>query len=230
MKKLGVLIFGAALVIGLVVANLSSFGSIGSLFKFTFRGVQGSGNVIREKRDLKGFEKVNVGGGIRVEIVAGKEFGVEVEGDDNLLPLVTTDVDGDTLEIGRQSRYSASNALRVRVTAPNISAIDTSGGASVTISEIKNTDLNIESSGGSRVTATGTTTKLNVQVSGGSKVVANELAAGDVSVDGSGGSSADVLVGGELRSDISGGTRVTYSGAPTSDITNKTGGSRVVQK
>jgi len=230
MKKLGFLIFGGTLVIGLVVANIFSFGSVRGLIKSSFGGVQGSGNIIREKRDVKGFEKIQVGGGFQVEIVAGKEFGVEVEADDNLMPLVTTEVDGDTLEIGRQKGYSAKSPLRVRITAPNISSIDTSGGAGVTISEVKNSNLSIESSGGSKVTAAGTTEKLNIQMSGGAKVIASDLAAVDVNVDGSGGSSADVLVSGELRSDISGGARVTYGGSPTSIVTTKTGGARVVQK
>ncbi len=230
MKKLGFLLFAVALVIGLVFANIFSFGSVRGLIKSSFGGVQGSGNIIREKRDVKGFEKVNVGGGFQVEIVAGKEFGVEVEADDNLMPLVTTDVDGDTLEIGRQKGFSAKSPLRIRITAPNISGIDTSGGAGVTISEVKNSEIRIESSGGSRVTASGTTAKLSVEMSGGAKVVASDLAAADVNVEGSGGSSVDVLVSGELRSDISGGARVTYSGSPTSIVTNKTGGARVVQK
>lgn len=230
MKKLRFLIFGAALVIGLVVANIFSFGSFGNLIKFSFGGIQGSGNVIREKRDLKGFDKVQVGGGFQVEIVAGKEFGVEVEADDNLMPLVNTNVSGDTLEIGRQKGYSAKNPIRIRISAPEISGIDTSGGAGVTVSGLKNSNLSIESSGGSKVTASGTTAKLTVEMSGGAKIVANDLAAIDVNVDGSGGSSVEVLVSGELRSDISGGARVTYSGAPASIVTNKTGGARVVQK
>ncbi len=230
MKKVGFLIFGATLVIGLVVANIFSFGNVGSLVKFSFGGVQGSGNVIREKRELKGFERVEVGGGFQVDIVAGNEFGVEVEADDNLMTLVTTEVSGNTLEIGRQKGYSARNPIRIRISAPDISSIETSGGAGVTIIGVNNSDLSISSSGGSKVTASGRSAKLNVEMSGGARIMANELATVDANIEGSGGSSVDVLVSGVLRSDISGGARVTYSGAPASIATSKSGGARVVQK
>ena len=232
MKKLGVLIFAVALVIGLVVANIFSFGNVGSLIELStgFGGVRGSGNIVRENRKVTGFDKVAVGGGFQVEVVAGKEFGVEVEADDNLMPLVITEVDGDTLSIDTEKNYSAKSPLRVRITAPDIVGIDTSGGAGVTVSGVKNSGLSIESSGGSRVTVSGDTAKLNIDMSGGAKILAGSLTAIDANIDGSGGSSVEVVVSGDLRSDISGGSRVTYRGEPTNIFTNKSGAARVTKK
>src|SRR5438105_3436193 len=86
MKKVGIIIFAGALVLGLVFSNLFTFGKAKEgLFNFSFfNGVRGSGNTITEKRNLTGFRAVDVGGIFKVEITAQKDFAVEVEADDNL--------------------------------------------------------------------------------------------------------------------------------------------------
>ena len=102
MKKIGIIIFASALVIGLVVSDIFSFGHAAhGLFKFSIDlgGEKGSGKIVTEKRSLSGFKGVDVGGVFQVEITAGKEFAVEVETDDNLLPLIKTEVNNGVLEI-----------------------------------------------------------------------------------------------------------------------------------
>ena len=109
MKKVGIIIFVVALAIGLVVSNMFSFGRATSKFfnfSMNFGGVHGSGNVASDKRDLTGFRAVDVGGVFQVEITAQKEFSVEVEGDDNLLPLIKTEVDDGVLKIQTDGKLS----------------------------------------------------------------------------------------------------------------------------
>src|SRR5205085_3408273 len=95
MKKIGIIIFATALIIGLVVSDIFSFGHAAhGLFNFSvgFGGEKGSGKIVTEKRNVSGFKGVDVGGDFQVEITAGKEFAVEIETDDNLLPLIETEV------------------------------------------------------------------------------------------------------------------------------------------
>ena len=86
----------------LSLANFFSFGRLsGKLFNVKLdvgSGVSGSGRVATDKRDVKGFSSVDVSGIFQVEIVSGKDFSVEVQADDNILPLIQTNVDGDTLK------------------------------------------------------------------------------------------------------------------------------------
>ncbi|CAN5741197.1 hypothetical protein BH24ACI3_BH24ACI3_08320 [soil metagenome] len=75
MKKIGLIIFAAALIIGVLFANLISFGRVSSPLSFDFnfgKGVRGSGNVITERRDLTGFNSVDASGILKVELTAGK--------------------------------------------------------------------------------------------------------------------------------------------------------------
>src|SRR5258708_16142784 len=77
MKKIGIMIFVVALVVGLVVTNMFSFGRVtGNFFNFSlnFGGVHGSGNVATDKRSVSGFKAVEVGGVFQVEITAQKDF------------------------------------------------------------------------------------------------------------------------------------------------------------
>jgi len=233
MKKVGIIIFASALVIGLVASNLFSFGRIGGRFanfSINFGGVRGSGNVAVEKREVSDFNAVDVGGVFQVEAVAGKAFGVEVEADDNLLPHIRTSVRGGTLYIETDGRIKTSNKLRVRVSAPDIDNIDVSGAANVTLSGVKNDSVKVSGSGASNITVSGETSQLNIDISGATKVLADQLKAANAVIEASGASYADVNVSGEINSDLSGASRVEYSGSPANVVTKKSGASRVTAK
>ena len=233
MKKVGIIIFAAALIIGLVVSNLFSFGrAAGNLFNFSmnFGGVHGSGNVASENRDVAGFKSIDVGGVFQVEITAQKDFSVEVLADDNLLPLIKTEVDGGTLRVSTTRRISPTSPIRVRISAPDIDNLQVSGIANVTVNDLNNSSFALDSSGASKIAITGETSKLTIDVSGASKIDAENLNAENASIDASGASKINVNVSGELRSDLSGASKVVYTGTPTSVVTRKSGASSVSQK
>ncbi|MEP6789647.1 MAG: head GIN domain-containing protein [Acidobacteriota bacterium] len=233
MKKIGIAIFVAALVVGLVVTNLFSFGSTsGRFFNFSmnFGGVRGSGNVATDKRGVSGFKSVDVGGVFQVEITAQKDFAVEVEADDNLLPLITTEVHDGVLTIETAERIKSSNPIRVRVYAPNIDSLEVSGVANVTVNDVKNSSLSLDSSGASKIKIAGETAKLTVETSGASKIDAEGLKAIDAAIDSSGASHVNLNVTGELRTDLSGASKVTYTGTPSNIVKSTSGASSVSQK
>ena len=64
-----------------------------------FGQATGSGTMKVEKRTVPSFTAVDISGAYNVEIAVQKEPGLEIEGDDNLLPLVTTEVRNGVLEI-----------------------------------------------------------------------------------------------------------------------------------
>lgn len=233
MKKAGVVIFVAALGIGLVVANVFSFGRFDSrLIKFSmdFGGVHGSGNLVNEKRSISGFKSIEAGGVFQIEVTAQKDFGVEVEADDNLLSMIRTDVDGGVLRIKTDKHFKSSNPVRIRISAPDIEKLDISGVANVTLDNVKNAALSIESSGASKIKVSGETAKLSVDVSGATKINADDLKSGNAVIDASGASFVSVNVTGDITSDVSGASRVVYSGTPTNVSTKKSGASSVTSK
>ncbi|HEX3100444.1 MAG TPA: head GIN domain-containing protein [Pyrinomonadaceae bacterium] len=231
MKKIGIVTFVVALVAGVTLANMTSFGrASGSFLKFPFGGERGSGNVAAETRNVSGFKSVDVGGVYQVEITSQKEFGVEVLADDNLLPFIKTEVKGSTLEISSERKLSPTSTIRIRISAPNIENLQVAGVANVTVNDLKNTSFAIDSSGASKIAVTGETSKLTIDVSGASKIDAEDLKAENASVDSSGASKINVNVSGELRTDLSGASKVVYSGTPANVLTKKSGASSVSPK
>jgi hypothetical protein len=225
MKKLGIIIFVATIVVGVVIANFFSFGNsfIKSPISLSFGKVQGSGNHVTEKRTVSNFKKIEVSGVFVVEVTAQKEFGIEIEADDNLLPLIKTEVNGDTLSIERDKRFSTNNSVVIRVSAPDIESLDVSGVSKVSLSNIENESLKVDTSGASKITVDGKTNRLVIDSSGASRIDARKLSTENVTVDASGATKSMVNVSETLSVDLSGASRVTYSGNP-SKVNKKTSG------
>ena len=233
MKKIGIILFLVTLAIGLVVSNLFSFGrATGNLFNFSLGvgKIKGSGNAASEVRDVAGFHALDVGGVFQVEITANKDFSVEVEADDNLLPLIRTEVSNGVLHIQTERKLSTKNPIRIRVSAPDIDDLDVSGAASVTLADVNNGGLKIDASGASKITVNGETAKLMVDVSGATKIDAESLAAEHATVEASGASQVSVRVAGQLRTHASGASRIDYSGAPAEVIKKTSGAASVSPK
>ena len=233
MKKLGILIFAVALILGIVVTNMFSLGrATGQMFHFNFdwKGVKGSGHVITEQREASGFHGVDVGGVYQVDVTAGKDYSVTVEADDNLVPLIRTEVDGGILKIQSDRRISPKSNIRVTVTMPNIDSVEVSGVANVTVNGVKGDDLSIDSSGASKVAVNGESTKLNVEVSGATHVDAASLQVDEATVAASGASNVAVSVSRVLDAHASGASHISYAGSPSELRKDTSGAGSVSQR
>lgn len=231
MKKIGIIIFIVALIIGVTFANFFSWGKASAKFfsfSVNFGGVQGSGNVQNEKRNVADFSAIDVGGVFDVEIVAQKEFSVEVEADDNLLQYIKTEVKGDTLEISTDKRISPKGGtIRIRISAPNIENLEVSGASKLSLTNLKNDSLKVDASGASKIKIDGETRNLEVELSGASRLDAENLKSENANVDGSGASNASINVSGDLKADLSGASKVTYTGNPKNLEKSTSGASSV---
>jgi hypothetical protein len=230
MKKIGFIIFIVAIIIGVTFANFFSWGKTSAKFfsfSVNFGGVQGSGNVQNEKRSVAEFNAIEVGGIFEVEVVAQKEFSVEVEADDNLLQFIRTEVKGGTLEISTEKKISPRGRIHVRVSAPDIESLQVSGASKLSLANLKNDSLKVDASGASKIKVDGETKNLEIELSGASKIEAEALMAENVNVAGSGASCASVNVSGDLKADLSGASKVTYAGSPRNLEKSTSGASSV---
>jgi uncharacterized protein YfiM (DUF2279 family) len=229
MKKLGIIAFICALIVGAVFANVFSFGKFSvNIFSFS-RGITGSGNLQTEKREVSEFKAINVGGVFKVEITAQKDFDVQIEADDNLLQYIKTETDGETLEISTEKRISTRNPIIVKIGAPDIENLEVSGASSVSLGNLNNDSLKVNLSGASNVKTEGFTKNLKIELSGASRINAENLQSENVSVDASGASKADVFASTKLEADLSGASKVTYSGSPK-DLFKKTSGASCIKE
>lgn len=104
-----------------------------SCFDFMQTGEEGSGKVIREDRTVGNFSKVSVSEGINAFITMGDKESVTVEADDNLVPLIITEVNGDRLVVKIQDGYGvkSSKALNVFINAETITGLKASSAADI---------------------------------------------------------------------------------------------------
>jgi hypothetical protein len=233
MKKIGIIIFVIAVILGVTFANFFSWGKTSAKFfnfSVNFGGVQGSGNVQAEKRNLADFNAIEVGGAIEVEVVAQKDFSVEVEADDNLLQFIKTEVSGETLKISTDKRFSTRNPIRVRISAPDIGNLEVSGASKLSLTNLKNDSLRVDSSGASKIKVDGETKNLEVELSGASRLDAENLKTENADIDASGASNATIFVSNDLKADLSGASSVTYSGNPKNLVKKTSGASSVKGK
>jgi Putative auto-transporter adhesin, head GIN domain len=232
MKKVGFIIFIVALVAGVILANLSGFGRLGSSpfnVSFNFGKVSGSGNVITETRDVRDFSSIDVSGIFKVEATAQKDFRVEVQADDNLLPFITTEVRGGVLHIEAEKRLKSNGPIIIRVSAPDVEHVEASGVSNVSIKDLNSERFDADTSGKSHVSVQGMAENLDIDVSGASEVDAAELTSQNAKVDASGASKVTVNVSRQLDADASGASRIYYSG-PAAVNKNTSGASSVTPK
>lgn len=232
MKKIGIIIFAVAILLGVFVSSFFSFGRLSEkAFNFSFTsGVKGSGNIASETRDVGSFSGVDVSGIFQVEITAQKDFAIEIEADDNLLSLIKTEVRGGVLRIETEKRVSTSNPLKIRISAPDIENIEASGASRVSLANVKNDELRVDTSGASKINISGETVNLLIEVSGASSIDAENLKAENANVDACGASHVSVFATGELKSDASGASKIVYSGSPKNIEKKSSGASSVREK
>ena len=232
MKKFGFLVFIVAIIVGVVFANLFSFGrASGKIFNFSFgTSVKGSGVMRSEVREIADFNGVDVGGVFQVEVILGKDYAVEVEADDNLHQHIRTEVRGGVLKITSAERLKSESPIRIRVSAPDIDTVEAAGASKVSIQGVNNSELAIDTSGASKVSLEGVTANLKIDVSGASKIEASALKAESALVDASGASSVEIHVTERLVSEASGASKISYSGNPGSVEKKASGAGKIHSK
>lgn len=174
--------------------------------------IAGSGKLAKQKRNVASFKSIATEGAFAIQIVCQKPESIEIEGDDNVLPLVSTEVSNNVLHIRNLRGYSVSEPITIKISAPDLEGISASGAGTIEVSGLKNEKFGIDASGAPAINAAGETGALTVDVSGAAKVDTHKLRAARVVVDSKGVSRIDVYAGEQLDVTVSGPSHVIYSG------------------
>jgi hypothetical protein len=181
--------------------------------------VKGSGKRQTESRQVASFSSIETDGAFDVEVACGKNLGLEVEADDNILPLVSTEVSNNKLVLRPTKSYSVSDAPRIKITVPDINAFSANGAGKIQISGVSNDKLQIYANGAPQISVSGTTKMIGVDTNGAAKIDSHNLRADHAVVDSKGVSKVDLGVSNQLDVTVSGPSHVTYKGDP---VVNKT--------
>jgi hypothetical protein len=201
--------------------------------------IRGSGEIVSEARDVSGFEAVALLGSGEVIITQGESEGLVIEADDNLLPLITSEVRGGTLELGFDRANWADviqpstpilymvavrdlNALDLagsgRIEAASLSAeslrLTISGSGDIALEQVSASELNAALPGSGNMLLTGEAERQVVSLAGSGTYEAGDLESQSAEVTLSGSGNVTVWVREALDVRLSGSGTVNYFGTP----------------
>jgi len=214
--------------VAIVIFTLLPFNS------FNLIGTKGSGNVIKEIREVSLFHGIDAGGAFKITVKKGDVQSLEIESDDNLMPLIKSKVKDGILELYTKGSISNSSKFNVYIVTSHLDDIDISGactmeskdrfdeqnmeieasGASELEFKIKTNRLELDASGASHVYLNGFANSADMEVSGASSVKAYELEINKVEVDCSGAANTYINVKESLNGEASGASNISYKGNP----------------
>lgn len=209
---------------------------------------QGSGVKKSDAREVGAFTKLRIAAAANVEVVRGEKPALEVTTDDNILPLISTQITDGELVISSTGSFSTSLGVRVKITASALVRVETSSASQLNVGDATADDLKLVLSGASKIDWSGGAKKVSVTASGASRATLkspiNDLSVelsgasalhgfdattATAKVEASGASRAEVNVAGKLDAEASGASTIVYSGSPQVKV-EATGASTVRAK
>lgn len=177
-------------------------------------GVTGSGVRKIEKRELKAFTSISTDGAFEIEVVCQQPQTLEIEGDDNLLPMVSTEVSNGVLRINNSGSYSTRTPMKIKISVPNIDGITANGAGTIEVSRLKNDKFDVDSNGAPTIRVSGETKELEIDANGAGHVDAHKLRASRAGVESKGVAKVEVFASDVLKVTVSGPSQVIYDGDP----------------
>lgn len=175
-----------------------------------FNQLRGSGHRTTEIRQIANFSSLVAGGGLKIDLTIGPKTSFKIEGDDNVLPLISSKVDSSgALRIHCERSFKTQKPVLLTLTTPSIRALDISGATDMSATGVKADELTVACSGASKLNLQGTGRDVKVDFSGASEVKLDGLASESLSGELSGASQlqatgkADALI-----LDIHGASRI----------------------
>jgi hypothetical protein len=199
---------------GCAIIVVPDEGSVRYESAFGSSAVQGNGQFATEKRSIGGMQGLDINGPFQVEVRVGEAPSLQLEGDSNLLPLVRTDIGGDTLRIGVNGRIQTTTPLHIIITTPQLTRVDANGSGKLSISGLQGDPLSLTQNGSRNVQLAGRVSRLDLRQNGSGSVNATGLDAGSTqaSINGSGRLNLGQVRGETLSVELHGSGGVSGSG------------------
>ncbi|AWH85451.1 DUF2807 domain-containing protein [Flavobacterium album] len=201
--------------------------------------VQGNGDTTKEKRKIgPDYSKIKVTGNFEVSLISGDTGTLSMEGEENLLPLVTTEVKNGTLFIGSENDKfltpSRNRKITIKVPVNALSEVFLKGSGSINVknrvkNDIKllldgcgsinvsvNTD-NVEACvlGSGEIKIDGQAQSFECKVVGSGIIKAYDLKAPNVNAVVSGAGDVEANSSKKLKGRISGSGNIAFAGEPS---------------
>jgi len=199
--------------------------------------VRGSGNVETEERTVSGFSGIDLSGSGEVTVTQGEVESLTIEAEDNLIPLIETEVRNGTLVIGPKDNTALmpTKPIRFLVSMPNIDnlavsgsgeifaesvttdnlELDINGSGDIDIEQLRAESLTADISGSGNLTLAGAVTEQRIDIGGSGEYKGDGLESDTAVVAIGGSGKATIWVNELLDAEVDGSGEVNYYGSPT---------------
>jgi hypothetical protein len=179
-----------------------------------YSDLKGSGKRETQKRQIASFTSISTEGAFTIEVTCQKDLSFEVEGDDNVLPLITAEVSNNVLRLSNTSSYSVDEPVKFRISVPNLEALTVSGAGKIDIKGMSNEKFEIDADGAPSINVAGSTRLVDIHTNGAGKINTNKLRAARAVVNSNGVAEVELDVDEQLDVTVNGPSSVTYTGDP----------------
>jgi Putative auto-transporter adhesin, head GIN domain len=172
---------------------------------------------VEQTRSVAPFTTVSNSGPLNLRIEVGKAQSVVVEGDDDFVAELETEVVGGELRLHMHhsdTTFHNTHSLHVKITVPQLTAFAMSGAGNTTITNMSGDKLDVQFAGAGNLKADGVVKKLRLNVSGVGSIDTRELHADEADVNVAGVGSVRVWASMQLDASVGGVGSLTYYGEP----------------
>ncbi len=214
--------------------------------------IKGNGKVTTEVRKVGGFDKVTVGGSFDVILIAGKEGKVTLEGEENVLEYIITEVNNGKLEIKFKNNTNVRTTKKLTATVPfeAIEAVSLGGSGNVfvkktiksnrvsvaiggsgnIVAEVEAENISASIGGSGDIKLSGKATTLKCSIAGSGSIKAYELETEDLKASIAGSGSVKTHVNNKIKASVVGSGSVYYKGNPSKINTSSIGSGDVIDR
>lgn len=210
--------------------------------------IKGNGNMTTIERSVGEYEAISLSGWFDLDLVAGKEGEIKLEGESNLLEYIKTEVKNGKLTIKVEKGYnlkpsSWNDGIRITVPVESINSVALSGSGDIvgktTIKvddfrtamsgsgditlDVESNSIDASMSGSGDITLSGNTTDFDATISGSGDIKAYALNADNVDATISGSADIRVTANKMIKARVSGSGDISYRGNPEKVDTKASG-------
>lgn len=196
---------------------------------------RGSGSAVRRTLDLPEIRSIVAQGSIDVHLSRGDAQNVEIEAQENLIGMVTTEVKGTALHVETKGCIANSEPITIKISLPTLESVTMQGSGDLTSSDRFTSEAfvaTVQGSGSIRmgvdarliqaavqgsgdIDLSGRCEDLEAEVQGSGNIDAKGLQAMNVQAAVQGSGDINVHVTDRLKASIGGSGDITYKGEPT---------------
>ena len=213
--------------LALSASLLAACNDISVTFGDVADSVKGSGVSASETRVVANFTSIEASGVGKLNVRVGDSESLRITADNNLLPLIKSEVRDGVLILSSKSGFKSKNEITYQVSAKTIQRLENSGTVSIDAKGFAGGELAVETSGVGTIALAGRVDSLNAGLSGVGSLEAEELVADRVKTSLSGVGSASVRAEKSINGNVSGIGSLTWKGAATDVSTSVSGIGRV---